>query len=232
MKSQENIGAVLPCRDDTAKSIEQRIKDCPVPLSERASFKGHEIARQVSSVARTTRANYDIEIIETKAIPNGIEVLARAWDKNGQLGFGKDGTVDIERFIIINPPVLIPDPTGDIVRTYFDKNGLSVTRTFRESTKDALLETLDHIILVKKEKFDSSKIVQGKVGNTTTTVYPAAGAVSPVDGNARREGVDEVFGTIRAGAGTAASATEAELTSPYLAGSATADQFQRLLRSF
>ena len=44
-----------------------------------------------------------IEIIKKNIIENGIEVFAKAWDVKGkQIGFGKDGTIDIERFIFRN----------------------------------------------------------------------------------------------------------------------------------
>src|SRR5688572_20225406 len=47
------------------------------------------------------------------------------------------------------------------------------------------------------------------VGFDTLTVYPAAGANSPVDGRVYRGAVDETFGTIIAGAGSTAVATDA-----------------------
>ena len=60
--------------------------------------------------------SYKIEEIE-----GGIQIFAQAWNLDGtQVGFGKDGTVDIERFQIINPPILVPDENGDVYVKVFD----------------------------------------------------------------------------------------------------------------
>ena len=65
-------------------------------------------------------------------IDKGVVVFARAWDDNGQIGFGRDGSVDIERFIFIDPPVLVPDEAGDITRTTTSTSSLSKeTYTFK-----------------------------------------------------------------------------------------------------
>src|SRR3989344_2016473 len=50
------------------------------------------------------------EIQSVQKIEGGIEILARAWKDGKQLGFGKDGSVEIERFKIFNPPILVDDP--------------------------------------------------------------------------------------------------------------------------
>ena len=76
---------------------------------ERADIKGHEIA-EIGALSRLTHGAYDIEVVSMEAIDGGVAVFARAWDKSGQqIGFGKQGTVDIERFLIYNPPILVPD---------------------------------------------------------------------------------------------------------------------------
>jgi hypothetical protein len=138
------------------------------------------------------RANYDIEIVSMRTIEGGVEVFARAWTKEGgQIGFGPDGTVDIERFQIINPPVLVADPAGSIVRTWTDNDtGRVKERRLREDAREALLQSLEHTLSVKKEKFGSTNIVPGKVGNTTSTFYPAAGANAPADGTTRQQNGD------------------------------------------
>jgi len=129
--------------------------------------------------------NLELEIVEVNTIDGGIEVFARAWNDGNQIGFGEDGTVDIERFRIFNPPILVPDPLGDIVRVGADTDSSGIvypTCIFREDPEAALLESIKHTILVMKNKHDSSQIIVGRVGNTTSTFYPAAGAASPVDG--------------------------------------------------
>ena len=108
-----------------------------------------------------------------EAIERGVQVFARAWDENGQIGFGKDGTVDIEKFIIINPPVLVADENRNIERTATDSlTGQTWTFTYREDPQEALLQSLKHTIDVKQQKFESANIVSGSIGNTTTTIYP------------------------------------------------------------
>jgi len=127
----------------------------------------------------------EIEIIEVNIIEGGVEVFARAWNENGQIGFGKDGTVDIERFRIFNPPVLVADDNGNIERggEFLDSiQEDSPFRYYREDAEEALLQSLEQTINTIS-KHGSSKIVSGKRGNTTTTFYPDASTESTsVDG--------------------------------------------------
>ena len=68
------------------------------------------------------------------------------------------------------------------------------------------------------------------LGFDTATFYPAAGAASPVDGVVARHGIDEAFATIRAGAGTISSATDADAQASRLTASATTNQYSLLRR--
>lgn len=117
--------------------------------------------------------------------------------KGEQIGFGKDGTVDIERFVFINPPILVDDPNGPIVRSWVDEDTQETkTRRLREDPKEAILQSLEHTIFVKQEKHGSGGIVAGKIGNTTTTVYP--------DPDPETTSIDaRIFHVEFAGAGTA-----------------------------
>lgn len=129
----------------------------------------------------------EFEIVDIRSIPGGVQVFARAWKGGKQIGFGADGSVDIERFNIINPPVMVPTGTFHLEDVAVETATSSFTRMERvrdleENPKLALLQSLASIVDAKKERVIGSKIVAGKVGRTTTTVYPAAGAVSPVDG--------------------------------------------------
>lgn len=127
------------------------------------------------------KLQYDIEIVNIEQIEGGVQVFARAWTKEGKrIGFGLDGSVEIERFIIINPPILVPDVNGTV--KYKDGAG-NVTRSFREDPKLAVEQSIVHTISVMKNAQTDTVITSGKVGNTTSTFYSAAGAVSPVDGN-------------------------------------------------
>ena len=142
---------------------------------DKANLKGCEIAK-ISSVPKQrvqfSGADYFIEVQSFEPIDQGVQLFARAWDSNNNpVGFGVDGSVEIERFRIINPPILVDDPSGSIVRTQInDRTGQIETRRLREDMQRAVLESLAHTIkLVGK---DGKNIIVGKMGNTTTTVYP------------------------------------------------------------
>ena len=121
----------------------------------------------------------DIEILSLVKIDDGVQIMARAWKNDKQLGFGADGSVDIERFRIFNPPIMVDNINGTVIREYLVE-GINKQRKLKEDPFEAILQSLAHTIkLVGKE---NSKIELGKVGNTTDTFYPAAGANSPVDG--------------------------------------------------
>ena len=195
-------------------------------------MKGQEIAK-IQSVQRTKRKGFDIEIVEIRPIDGGAEVFVRAWNDKGQIGFGNDGTVDIERIKIFDPPYLVDDPNGDVVIEWFDiLREQDVRLTFREDPKEALWQSLEHTLIVMKNKHDDSKIVQGKRGNTTSTFYSAAGANSPVDGLTTREvGTAESFSTLRNGSGTAGSPSNIGNDILLRTISASSGNFNRLYRS-
>jgi len=171
-------------------SLEKELKT--KPLNELAKLKAEIIAK--CKTRKYTKGDFNIEIIEDiKPIKiegiHGIELFAKAWKKGKKCGFGKDGTTEIERFRIYNPPILVPDENGDIIREYTEKDiltgeNLIKQRKFRENPEKALQEELVHIIsLIEK---NGENIVDGKIGNTTSTFYSVAGANSPVDGFASR----------------------------------------------
>lgn len=114
----------------------------------------------------------DIQHIEIKG-NHGIELLARAWKKGKQLGFGEDGSVEIERFRIFNPPILTDDPNGDIIREWTDAKGNIQQRKLREDPAEAIKNSLAHI--VKAVGKENTKIIKGKIGSTTSTFYSGAG---------------------------------------------------------
>ena len=153
------------------------------PASGRAAIKAAEIAK-TGPIARTKRGSYDIEIVSIGATDRGVEVFARAWDENGQIGFGRDGTVDIERFNIINPPILVADPEGMIVRSgdpsYFRSlyrtplSGGSARSTFAISGTDHKSETTK----VQTPRISSRE----EWGAPPRRFTQRGGAASPVDG--------------------------------------------------
>jgi len=117
------------------------------------------------------RGGYSIEITDTKIIPNGIEVFARVFQDGNQIGFGSDGTVDIERFQFINPNVLIKDDGGSLLIPTYDDKGKVQLKSASVDPKEYILRRLEHVFSIKKEFYpQSEKIVSGKIGNTTTIV--------------------------------------------------------------
>lgn len=146
---------------------------------EKATLKGQAVAG-VTYRPRQTRNGFDIEVVSTHTIPGGVEAFVRAWHPNGeQIGFGLDGSVDTERFRIFNPPILVDDPEGEIVYTYFErtpgsKELVEKIRTLREDPEEALMQVIEHNLSVMGAIHTSENIVPGKKGNTTDTFYPDA----------------------------------------------------------
>jgi hypothetical protein len=69
------------------------------------------------------------------------------------------------------------------------------------------------------------------LGFDTLTVYPDAGTgATTVDGTVRRDGVNETFATIRAGAGTGANPTSSPVALLYLLASTTTNQYASVHR--
>lgn len=190
----------------------------------RASLKGQEIAKigpQARQRVQFGGADYDIEIVSLNAISGGVEVFARAWKGGEQVGFGKDGTVDIERFRFINPPILVDDPTGDIVFEWVDEITGANTRKLREDPEEAIKQALVGTIKTVGKK--GNNIVQGKVGNTTTTVFATE------DGRVLRTGTNLTWADLRDGAGTSTS-TGATFTPATLQHGSVTDRFSGMAR--
>lgn len=180
----------------------------------------------------------EIEIVNVEAIDGGVQVFARAWSDKVQIGFGTDGTVDIERFRLFNPPILVCDDAGSIVRIQEADDNIGIPYAemrYREDPKQALLESLAHILTVKKEIFGTAAIVPGKVGNTTSTFYPDSGTGgTTIDGqlNHSQGGATGVsWATLRNGAGTAATATATTTVVSYLRARATSGNYDLMIRS-
>jgi len=163
--------------------ISDEIKKGKLSKEEKVELKSYAIKKAVKIRKNKARRGLEIEIIETNEIEGGVEVFARAWRDGKQIGFGKDGTVDIERFRIFNPPILVEDTRGDISRTSVDDEGVVTTLTFREDPEEAIIKSIEQTIFVKKQVFSNKNIIRGKTGNTTSTLYPAAGANAPCDGD-------------------------------------------------
>jgi len=178
---KRNLGETCPVPDEWAERTQRKsIVNLLVnkTASEKSRIKSAEISKHdFKGVYDNAKYGVKIEIVGSPTPievngQHGIELFARAWQGNQQLGFGADGTVEIERFRIFNPPILVDDQNGDIIRKWTDTDGNLHQRKLREDQLQAIKETLAHTI--KQVGKDNNKIVVGKVGNTTSTFYPDA----------------------------------------------------------
>lgn len=188
-----------------------------------ANIKADLVVRDTTTGEYTdSKYGYRIEITQSaQKIDGGVELYARAWKGNEPVGF-IDGTVEIEHFIFYNPPVFVPDALGDYERKITDSAGIT-TGKFRYDPFAAIKETLAHTISVSGK--DGSKVIVGKIGHTTTTVFPDPNPeTTTTDGFVTRGGVNETFGTIRAGAGTSFNDSSDGYVD--LLASATTNQYQ------
>lgn len=158
----------MPIRDDVLA----------LPVSQRADAKSVEYARIVAPGAEARPFVGDIEIQRVTAIAGGVEVLVRAWDRQGRpIAFG-DGTVEIERMRFFNPPILVPDPAGDIDLSSARVDPATgdlvlMPRLMREDLREALLQSIEDTLAVLPRPV--ARIVRGKVGRTTSTFYAGPG---------------------------------------------------------
>ena len=173
--------------------IEQILKN--TVIKERADIKAQEISSlKHSGIFENIQYGLIIEIIgEVKKInvngQSGVEIFARAWKNRKLLGLGIGSSVEIERFRIFNPPILVPDPNGTIIRESTDRvTGEIIQRKLREDPVEAIRQSLAHTIKVTGK--EDSEIVMGKIGNTTSTFYPDAGkpGTTSVDGEIDHRG--------------------------------------------
>ena len=164
-----------------------------------ATQRGQTIA-EVGKITKTLRSDYYIEVVKQNPLKDGVEVFIKAWHKNGiQVGFGADGTIEVERVRLFNPPLLVRDDNGPIVYTKIKEDVDSKGNTFtlppvkykyRDDPQEALLQVIDHVMELKKEIRDSSRIVKGKIGNTTSTFFPS------VDGRTRGRDDGQTWETV------------------------------------
>ncbi len=214
VSTASSSNGVDPTSSTRASSTHPILDSLMDRTADNSSIIKSEAISKIGRIQKTKRNDFSIEIIDMQIIPGGIQVFAKAWDaEDSPIGFGIDGTVEIERFRIFNPPILVDDPTGDIIRTTTDHERGITKVLLREDAQEALLRSLEHTIKIKKEKFGSQKIIEGKVGNTTSIFYPATGSTTPVDGHTEWSSGGGVpsWTTARTNAGVIASVTE---TSP------------------
>jgi len=184
-----NLGTTSTTEKVKNVGIEKVLKD--KTQKEKAKIKSKELTKV--KIDKFIKDDLRIKIIgDIKEIEvngqHGIELFAKAWKNGKQLGFGKDGTVEIERFRIFNPPVLVDDVDGEIIREWEEedletKEKTKKQRKLKYDPGEAIKQDLIHTIgLVGK---NGKNIAKGKIGNTTSTFYSSAGdgRVQSVSGN-------------------------------------------------
>lgn len=144
---------------------------------DRKNIKGCEVAKAIQKELLGTKniqkqGKYDIEFVNADKIDGGVEVYARVWEDGRQLGFGPEKDVDVERFLIYNPPILVESNSGNIVSTSTDPDGNEIVTRYTESPRQAIIEALARIVDSKRYKSSTTSIKVGSVGETTSTVYP------------------------------------------------------------
>lgn len=183
-------------------------------------------------VERKVARTFEVEIRSVEPIVGGgIQALLRAWDSGGKpVGFGPDGSAEIQRSRIYNPPIMVPDPLGTYIVQSITRAGVvQDASSYREDVAEALLLELAHVAKVTGKS--GASIVPGKTARTTSTFNPVAGVgTGPLDGYTGRQGVNEIFGTIRAGAGTAHGESNTEFAGTLLIATSTTDQYSFLRR--
>lgn len=145
---------------------------------ERAQIKSSALEKIGFKKAHSL-ASFDVEIVgKVDDIGGGISLYVKAWRKDGKhVGFGKDGDVEIERIRIMNPPLLVDDPDGDVIvpwRKRVGRNQFEMREwRFREDPEEALRQALEDII--RSIARDDRNIVSGRKGNTVTSVFSNTG---------------------------------------------------------
>lgn len=197
----EGGASTTPYKDDSVQK-EQIVLSPNTPVAnlltgkntkEKANIKADKLSKlKIKEPFSSQDGRITVSIEQIDKIDQGVQVFVKAWKDGEQLGFGADGSVEIERIKIINPPILVR------------RSGL-----LGENLEEALKESVIHTVLVIGK--DGSNIQKGKVGRTTTTIYPDAGTGgTTVDGYVRRNrsiGFGETWSNLRSGNGVGSGAS-------------------------
>lgn len=181
--------------------------------SDVSTLRSLEVMKSAESIKGETNGNEVryVHFLDVQYVENVVTVLARAFNNDGSpIGFGKDGTVEIERFRIINPPTLVEDINGDIVISEInERTQKEEVRIYREDPKQALMDSvLDIVRTVGK---DGADIIPGKIGTTTTTVYSDTGDCALRSSNAVwATARNATSSTVQSGTSTSYIASELE----------------------
>lgn len=118
----------------------------------------------------TPELGYEVEIVSVERVENGVELFVKAWDAGLPIGFGSDGTVEIERFRVLNPPTRVP--TGATEPRVSEDGFEYLVPVYVEDVESARLRVIeDAIDTISTKQPGGVNIEEGKVGRTTTIVY-------------------------------------------------------------
>ena len=157
--------------------------------------KGVELEK-IGSVIKTTRPKLKIEIESITATYFGCEVYVKAWDLNDTpIGFGKDGSIEIERIRLAMNQGLsfmyVKDPVGEVSISERNEKGIEVITKMRQDPKEALMRRLENVITDIGTV--GSKIKVGTRGNTVTVIdiTVSTSACMAIDANATWAGAHD-----------------------------------------
>jgi hypothetical protein len=179
--------------------------------------------------------DYKVKVHKVEKIDGGIQIYAQAWQGDKQFGFGEFGHIDIERFKIYNPPVLIDNPNGEIIREWRDEISNEIKqRKLSWNPIESIKQSLLHTIQLSGKL--NTQIIKGEIGKTVATFYPDADPESTsVDGYARggsNGSTSLSFSALRAEAGDVANDSGTNTACGRLKSSTTTDEFSEMNRSF
>lgn len=177
--------------------------------TERADFKAQELVR-LNPIGQYERNGYQIEILSVtkRPINNVLQVVVKASKDGNKIGFSRAGTVELERFNIYNPPILVDDPNGTIGQVIGDEKTGTHIRKLKEDPVEALKQVVAETILEVGHNVPG-RVIDGREGSTFSIFYAAAG-VGAGSVDCRIEIIDgggQAWSTIVTGAGTSVSNT-------------------------
>lgn len=125
---------------------------------------------EIISDIRDNATDQTIEVIDTAPINDGVQVSVKAFASGKQLGFEKNGTIEIEKVNFHNPSTLVPDLSGPIRSESKAKDGTIIYDYWRDDAVEALQWMLNDF--VARTGKQSSNIIPGSIGHTTDVYYP------------------------------------------------------------
>jgi hypothetical protein len=110
--------------------------------AERAAYKAAAMGVLADMIGATVdRGAFRITITDLDyfAGPDALRIRIRV----NRIANGNNVTPPgVNPIIVINPPILVDDVAGDIVRTWTDRQGVAHTRTLREDLRAAMREVI------------------------------------------------------------------------------------------